>query len=110
MPTATTSSRGWPADYGPLVTLTALGLHDNPTQRPDWLHYPRTEIRDDAESYHASTKYLNRHSLRALASLTLEGWLVYIDPEIEHASLRIKVMAEHATTFHSTAQDQEIKE
>ncbi|TFD25867.1 hypothetical protein [Cryobacterium lyxosi] len=106
----TTSSRGWPADHGPLVTLIALGLHDDPTQRPNWLHYPRTETRERVESYHASTKYLNRHSLRALASLTLEGWLVYIDPEIEHASLRIKVMAEHATTFHPTEQDQEIKE
>ncbi|TFB46508.1 hypothetical protein [Cryobacterium tagatosivorans] len=80
---------GWPTDHGPLLTLHELGLHDDLNQRPKWLHYPRTETGEGIENYHATTNFLTSEPLRALASLTLEGWQVFVDPD--ERGLRIKI-------------------
>ena len=84
-----TDAPGWPADSGPLHTLHALGLIDDPARSPDWLHCPSTATIAGVEVYHAGTHYLNNISLVALAALTLEGWNVQIKKK--NARLRIKV-------------------
>ena len=93
--TSRTRTEGWPADHGPLHILCQLGLHNDPNQRPNWLHYPRTETYAGIETHHATTKFLSNDSLRSLAALTLEGWQVFIDPA--DRGLRIKVSHEKQT-------------
>ena len=87
-------TEGWPAQSGPLHTLHELGLLNGPGRRPAWLHDPTTETIAGGEVYRASTNYLNRFPLVALAALTLEGWTVVVKQHHTRMAIRITRAAE----------------
>jgi len=80
---------GWPADRGPLKTLHEAGLIPYPAFRPRWLHYPKIQHSNGKEVYRASTKFMNKDGLRALAALTLEGWEVHVNPMADELDIKI---------------------